>query len=690
MTPEEYAKHEDTLAPHEKPFVAASDNPYGVSLMGHDAAIYRAKEAGLPVSPENLERLKATVQDKMAARDDARERSDKIRQNIIDDYTAKIAEHQRALDAGKFPNGMPVTKAARESLLKSIKQMQSVIDTNRLELERGKPAQPAAMSTGPVKAPGFAPTAIGLLRKAAHQFLKTLQGKSFPNEDTGIPLLVDHHAVREPVSGQRRPAELNVLSALPEMIRRATYLGHQPDDQGRPQIKAWHYYKVPVELAGELHEVTLVARELADGRRFYDSYILDKENGPATKSGDASHGTLVTPQAAGPIQTTPVEPAAQGATKPPGLRAAEQSDQINRREQIDARLAQIAREQAAPTSTPEYIKQLTLEATKLKAERAGHQIADHVRDLLGSGGDVTTRDVTTMAARLGLDDRQAGEWAELGATEAALKLAQDPTMTDREKFFALVSLYNRMPTNGARTIETKVNQQYSTPPPLAFAAGVLAGIQDAKVLLEPTAGHGMLTIAANPNATLALNELDEQRRVRLARFAAAWKQPASVVGYDATSDDFHWRIVSMKPDRVAMNPPFGNQLGEGDQTKKFKIYNSSVKQQETTSLDTAIMLNAFDALPKDGKGFAIIGSKTGTPYGEMGTDKARAEGYNRAAQYHADEICPRHPATHPERDAPAGDCWAGELRQARQARHRRRQGCRLHRSAAGQGKRFPE
>ena len=41
-------------------------------------------------------------------------------------------------------------------------------------------------------------------------------------------------------------------------------------------------------------------------------------------------------------------------------------------------------------------------------------------------------------------------------------------MTDVEKYHALVSLYNRMPTNGTRTVESKVNQQYSTPPPLAF------------------------------------------------------------------------------------------------------------------------------------------------------------------------------------------------------------------------------
>ena len=57
---------------------------------------------------------------------------------------------------------------------------------------------------------------------------------------------------------------------------------------------------------------------------------------------------------------------------------------------------------------------------------------------------------------------------------------------------------------------------------------------------------------------------------------------------------------------------------------------AAVRKKTTTSIDTAIMLNTFNALTPDGKGFAIIGAQTGTPWGgTFGTDAARAEGYRK-------------------------------------------------------------
>jgi C-terminal domain on Strawberry notch homologue/P-loop containing NTP hydrolase pore-1 len=262
--------------------------------------------------------------------------------------------------------------------------------------------------------------------------------------------------------------------------------------------------------------------------------------------------------------------------------------------------------------------------------QSGKDLANTVRATLANGADMAPSDVQAIAQRAGLSSKEAAEWAELGATLAARDIAQNPKMTPVEKFHALVSLYNRMPTNGERTVDTRVKQQYSTPPPLAYVAQVLADFANGKVFVEPTAGHGMLMIGANPQGAVALNELDENRDERLKVFAQDIPKKV-ITNLDATSKEFHDKAAGTKPDRVGMNPPFGSVLGKDGKNKKFEIFNASTKQKETTSIDAAIMLNTFDALTPDGKGFAIIGAKTGTPFGgTFGTDKQRTDDYNKA------------------------------------------------------------
>jgi hypothetical protein len=262
---------------------------------------------------------------------------------------------------------------------------------------------------------------------------------------------------------------------------------------------------------------------------------------------------------------------------------------------------------------------------------AGEAVANMVARRLRLGETVTPAQVRDEGLSFGLDERQSGEWAELGAAEVAREIAQDATMSNRDKFAALVSLYNRMPAHGTRTVETKAMQQYSTPPPLAFVGGVLADLPGGGVVADSTAGHGMLTISASPSAYLVLNELSGERHQRLRRFlrGRAGESP----GLDALSGDF-WRLLSeRRPDRVALNPPFGSVLDPATGApKKFPILNAATEAKTTTSIDLAIALNTLEAMTPNGKGFAIIGAKTGTPYGgTFGTDQARAEEYRRAA-----------------------------------------------------------
>lgn len=70
-----------------------------------------------------------------------------------------------------------------------------------------------------------------------------------------------------------------------------------PDKDGSPDIKAWHEYEAPVQIAGKAHRFTIKVRELRDGHRFYDSFT--KKSGPGTRSGAASE-TLGGPKAPSP------------------------------------------------------------------------------------------------------------------------------------------------------------------------------------------------------------------------------------------------------------------------------------------------------------------------------------------------------------------------------------------------------
>lgn len=85
---------------------------------------------------------------------------------------------------------------------------------------------------------------------------------------------------------------------------------------------------------------------------------------------------------------------------------------------------------------------------------------------------------------------------------------------DHLAFTALVKLYESQPNLNIRTPTSVANQAYSTPAPLAFLADRLAGVTKDSTVYEPTAGNGMLLIAADP-AHVTAGELEPGRAARL-------------------------------------------------------------------------------------------------------------------------------------------------------------------------------
>ena len=76
----------------------------------------------------------------------------------------------------------------------------------------------------------------------------------------------------------------------------------------------------------------------------------------------------------------------------------------------------------------------------------------------------------------------------------------------------LAKVAGLLPTHTRRSEESKALQQFSTPIMLGFAASTAAAITPADIVLEPSAGTGLLAILAElSSASLILNELAETR-----------------------------------------------------------------------------------------------------------------------------------------------------------------------------------
>ncbi len=158
---------------------------------------------------------------------------------------------------------------------------------------------------------------------------------------------------------------------------------------------------------------------------------------------------------------------------------------------------------------------------------------------------------------------QDGAWVWKDAYEAAeaaavlflrkygpgmLRKAGSParTLSMLERLSAL------LPSHTRRSEESDQFQQFSTPLGLGFLMSLAAQIRPGEIVLEPSAGTGLLAIHAEiAGAALALNELAETSHAML---AALFPQ-AAVTRFNAEQADDYLE-PAITPATVLMNPPF--------------------------------------------------------------------------------------------------------------------------------------
>ncbi|GAA5265274.1 protein strawberry notch [Acidiphilium sp. MT5] len=116
----------------------------------------------------------------------------------------------------------------------------------------------------------------------------------------------------------------------------------------------------------------------------------------------------------------------------------------------------------------------------------------------------------------------------------------------------LAKITGLLPTHTRRTEQSQTLQQFSTPITLGFAASIAAAITPGDLVLEPSAGTGLLAIFAElAGGSLVLNELAEMRAGLLEQMFP----DVAVTRFDAAHIHDHLD-ASIVPSVVLMNPPF--------------------------------------------------------------------------------------------------------------------------------------
>lgn len=199
--------------------------------------------------------------------------------------------------------------------------------------------------------------------------------------------------------------------------------------------------------------------------------------------------------------------------------------------------------------------------------------------------------IEKLAASFGIKDKTAvKELTELAIVKRARHLAHEEG-TILQRFQNIVDLYNTQVNLSHRTSQSILLQQYSTPAPIAYLAGVFCGLDRMGAhqrAFEPSAGNGMLTVAGRI-VCFDVNELDPLRNKNLQ------KQDFYKVGQrDATKIR-----CERKYDAVLTNPPFG-KLDVEEMFDTFPI----------KTLEHVMALRALECMVNGGKAAIIIGGHT--------------------------------------------------------------------------------
>jgi hypothetical protein len=229
------------------------------------------------------------------------------------------------------------------------------------------------------------------------------------------------------------------------------------------------------------------------------------------------------------------------------------------------------------------------------AARADREAARQILPRLGAGQPITRRHLNeAMVAAYGGSDAD-GRWTQRESFEVlehALALhfrVSERTLSSFPDVRPIIELATRLPTQTVRSEEQIDWQQFSTPVDIAAVAVLLANVQPDDVVLEPSAGNGLLVAQLGAHQTLHLNELDPMRRWRLADVFP----DAIVTGHDGAALNSSLGNLE-RPTLIIMNPPFSRSLGRGaDDYAAVRHFQAALRRLRPGGRLVAIMPDWF-------------------------------------------------------------------------------------------------
>lgn len=163
---------------------------------------------------------------------------------------------------------------------------------------------------------------------------------------------------------------------------------------------------------------------------------------------------------------------------------------------------------------------------------------------------------------------------------------------DKAAYRLAIRMEEGQPPFGARTSDSMMLQQFSTPLPVSVVTQRILGPTAGKTILEPTIGNGSLVCSLH-EANVYGFDLDSNRLANVARD----RKNAVLVKADATQVSFLERTGGQKFDLIICNPPFGG-LSAGRTIEGLKI----------TRIDHLILMRSLLARKDEGLGVYIIGA----------------------------------------------------------------------------------
>ena len=238
------------------------------------------------------------------------------------------------------------------------------------------------------------------------------------------------------------------------------------------------------------------------------------------------------------------------------------------------------------------------------------------------------------------------------------------------------------PSQTRRSEQQLKYQQFSTPLPLAYAALQAAAIRPGDIVLEPSAGTGMLAVMAqlalgkDTNA-LHLNEIAAARAGLLAGLFPG----STVTRHNAES--IRDRLPELRPTVVLMNPPFSVSPGVDRIRHHADLHHMRSACSMLPPGGRLVAISSAHCVPNDPAWADAL--RLPRPAGTRGIHRAHRRPCVCAARHHL-----RHPPHRPRqgrREARPGLCRPPRMRRRPPlaGAHRHRAGAASHRTRAGRG-----